>query len=45
VQGKRREQLEFSYMMIGFSIISILVTFVGFLLYHIISSLLHYIMG
>ena len=44
-QGKRESQIKFSEMMVGVSIVGILTTIIGFTLYHLISSLVHYIMG
>ena len=44
-QGKKKSQIMFSEMMVGVSIIGILTTIIGFTLYHLISRLLHYIMG
>ena len=44
-QGKRKEQVEFSEMMVGLSILGIFLMGLGYSLYYIISSLIHYIMG
>jgi hypothetical protein len=43
-QGKRDDQIEFSEMAVGVSIIGILTTILGFTLYHLVSRLIHYIM-
>jgi len=44
-QGKRATQIAFSEMVVGVSILGILTTIIGFTLYHLVSSLLHYIKG
>ena len=44
-QGKTKEQIEFSEMMVGLSILGFFLTGVGYTLYYIISRLIHYIMG
>ena len=44
-QGKRDDQIEFSEMMVGLSILGFFLTIIGYSLYYIISSLLHYVMG
>ena len=44
-QGKRASQIAFSEMVVGVCILGILTTIIGFTLYHLISSLLHYIKG
>jgi len=44
-QGKRKEQVEFSEMMVGLSILGFFLTGLGYSLYYIISSLIHYVMG
>ena len=44
-QGKRDDQIEFSEMMVGLSILGFFLTGVGYTLYYIISRLIHYIMG
>ena len=44
-QGKRDDQIKYSTMAIGVCILGILTTIIGFTLYHLISSLVHYIMG
>jgi len=44
-QGKRDDQIEFSEMVVGLSILGILTTILVFSLYHLISRLIHYIMG
>ena len=43
-QGKRDDQIEFSQMMVGFSILGIVLTLIGYSLYHIISNIIHYVM-
>jgi len=43
-QGKTKEQVEFSEMMVGLSILGFLLLIIGCSTYYIISSLLHYIM-
>ena len=40
-QGKRMEQLEFSYKMVGLSLLGSLILIIGFSIYHIISYLIH----
>jgi len=44
-QGKRDDQIEFSEMMVGLSLIGTLITLLVYSLYYIISRLIHYIMG
>jgi hypothetical protein len=44
-QGKRASQIAYSEMAVGVCILGILTTFIGFTLYHLISRLIHYIMG
>ena len=44
-QGKRDDQLEFSYMMVGLSMLGIVLLLSISFLHHIISRLVHYIMG
>ena len=44
-QGKRDDQIEFSEMMVGLSILGFFLTGLGYSLYYIISSLIHYVMG
>ena len=44
-QGKRDDQIEYSEMAVGVSILGILTTIIGFTLYHIIRYIIHYIMG
>ena len=44
-QGKTKEQVEFSEMMVALSILGFFLTGIGYTLYYIISRLIHYIMG
>ena len=44
-QGKRDDQIEFSEMMVGLSILGLFLTINGYSLYYIIRALLHYVMG
>ena len=44
-QGKRDDQIEFSEMMVGISIIGMILLLIFSFLYHTISRLVHYIMG
>ena len=44
-QGKRDDQIAFSEMVVGVSFLGVLATILYFTLYHLISSLVHYIMG
>ena len=44
-QGKRDDQIAFSEMMVGLSLIGMILLLIVSFLYHTISSLIHYIMG
>ena len=44
-QGKRDDQVEFSYMMVGLSMLGIILLLVVGFLHQTISRLVHYIMG
>jgi len=44
-QGKRDDQIQFSEGMVGLSLMGIVVLITIGVLYHIISGLIHYIMG
>ena len=44
-QGKRDDQIEFSEMMVGLSLIGMILLLVVGFLHQIVSRLVHYIMG
>ena len=44
-QGKRDDQIQYSTMAVGVCILGILTTIIVSSLYHLISSLVHYIKG